>query len=183
MVCTRLDIAHAVGGLSGYMSKPGKEHWTVVNRVFRCLCGNIVNQICHQGRVQPNRVLYVHRFVDANWVGDLDHRRSTSRYVFNLFRGAISWMSKKQSIVALSTTEFEYMPATHASKEVVWLKILCSKIGFKQQVLRIDCDSKSEIFLAKNLAYHSKTKHIDVQYHFFIDMVESKKVLFKKVDT
>ena len=92
-------------------------------------------------------------------------------------------MSKKQVVVALSTTKVEYMAATHASKEVVWLQRLCSELGFKQQVVRIDCDSQSAIFLAKNPAYHSRTKHIDVQYHFVRDMVESMKVLLEKVDT
>ena len=66
-------------------------------------------------------MLDIHGFVDADWVGDLDQRRSTSGYVFSLFRGAVSWMSKRQSVVALSTTEAEYMEATHARKEVVWL--------------------------------------------------------------
>ena len=101
-------------------------------------------------------------FVDADWVGDLDHRRSTSRYVFNLFGGGVSWMYKKQSIVALSNTEVGYMATTHASKEVVWLGRLCSSIGLVQGAISIDCDSQSAIFLAKNPAHHSKTKHIDV---------------------
>jgi hypothetical protein len=92
-------------------------------------------------------------------------------------------MSKRQVVVALSTTEVEYMVATHASKEAIWLQRLCSGIGFVQQVVRLDCDSQSAIFLAKNLAYHSKMKHIDVQYHFVRDMVEDKKVLLVKVDT
>ena len=117
-------------------------------------------------------------------VGDLDQRRSTSGYVFSLFGGAISWMSKKQAVVALLITEAEYMEVTHASKEVIWLQRFCLEIGFKQQaVRRIDCDSKSAIFLAKNTAYHSRTKHIDVQYHFVKDMVESMKVLLEKVET
>jgi hypothetical protein len=75
------------------------------------------------------------------------------------------------------------MAATHASKEAVWLQILCSSIGLVQQVVRLDYDSQSAIFLAKNPSYHSKTKHIDVQYHFVRDMVEGKKVLLEKVDT
>eukprot|EP00253_Pinus_taeda_P004760 PITA_04760 len=161
MVCTRPDIAHAVGVLSRFMSKPGKEHWSTVKRVFRYLCGTS----------------------DYDWAGDLDQRRSTSGYVFNLFGGAVSWMSKKQSVVALSTTEAEYMAATHASKEAVWLQRLCSSMGLVQGAIRIDCDSQSAIFLAKNPAYHSKTKHIDVQYHFVRDMIEDKKVLLVKVDT
>ena len=103
--------------------------------------------------------------------------------MFSLFGGAIKWMSKKQAIVALSTTKFEYMVATHASEEVVWLQRLCLEIGFKQQDVRIDCDNQSAIFLAKNPSYHSRMKHIDVQYHFVRDMVESMKVLLEKVDT
>eukprot|EP00253_Pinus_taeda_P022579 PITA_22579 len=138
MVCTRPDIAHAMGVLSRFMSKLGKEHWTKVK-----------------------------------WVST--YLRGTSDYV--------SWMSKKQSIVALSTTEAKYMAATHASKEAVSLQRLCSSMGLVQGAIRIDCDSQSAIFLAKNPAYHSKTKHIDIQYHFVRDMIEDKKMLLVKVDT
>ena len=92
-------------------------------------------------------------------------------------------MRKRQVVVALSTIEVEYMVATHASKEAVWLERLCSGIGLVQQAVRLDCDSQSAIFLAKNLTYHSNTKHIDVQYYFVRDMVEEKKVLLMKVDT
>jgi phosphoribosyl-AMP cyclohydrolase len=92
-------------------------------------------------------------------------------------------MRKRQVVVALSTTKAEYMETTHASKEAVWLQRLCSGIGLVQQAVRLDCDSQSAIFLAKNPTYHSKTKHIDVQYHFVRDMVEEKKVLLEKVDT
>ena len=117
MVCTRPNIAHAMEVLSRYMSKLGKEHWTTVKRVFRYLRGIIDHEICYQGRVGLDRVLNVHGFVDANWAGDMDQRKSTSGYVFSLFGGAISWMSRKQAVVALSTTEVEYMTDTHASKE------------------------------------------------------------------
>jgi hypothetical protein len=146
MVCTRPDIAHAVGVLSRYMSKLGKEHWTTVKRVFRYLCGTASYGLCYQGRPRLDRVVDIHGFVDAYWGGDLDRMRSTSGYVFNLFGGAISWMSKRQVVVALSTTEVEYMATTHASKEAVWLQILCSGIGLVQQAVRIYCDSQSAIF-------------------------------------
>jgi hypothetical protein len=75
------------------------------------------------------------------------------------------------------------MATTHASKKAIWLQRFCSGIGLAQQVVRIGCGSQSAIFLAKNLTYHSKTNHIDVQYHFVRDMVEDKKVLLLKVDT
>jgi hypothetical protein len=139
--------------------------------------------LCYQGRLVLDKVVDIHGFVDADWAGDLDHRRSTSGYVFNLFREAISWMRKRQVVVALSTTEVEYMATTHASKETIWLQILCSCTGLVQQVVRIDCDSQSAIFLEKNPTYHSKTKHIYIQYHFVREMVEENKVLLMKVDT
>jgi hypothetical protein len=69
-------------------------------------------------------VVDIHGFVDADWARHLDHRRSTSGYVFNLFGGEISWMRKIEAVVTLSTTKDEYMVATHASKEPVWLQIL-----------------------------------------------------------
>eukprot|EP00253_Pinus_taeda_P019604 PITA_19604 len=118
--------------------------------------------LCYQGRPGLDRVLDIHGFVGVDWAIDMDQIRSTSGYVFNLFGGAVSWMSKKQSIVALSTTEAKYMADTHASKEAVWLQRLCSSMGLVQGAIRIECDSQSAIVLARNPAYHSKTKHIDV---------------------
>jgi len=165
------------------MSKPGKEHWTTMKGVFRYLHGTSDCGLCYQGRPGLDRVLDIHGFLDADWVEDLDQRRSTSGYVFNLFGGAVSWMNKRQSAVALLTIEVEYMATTYARKEAVWLRRLCSHMGLVQQDIRIDCDSQSAIFLAKNPAYHSKTKHIDVQYHFVRDIVEDKKALLVKVDT
>src|SRR5271168_2979419 len=140
MVCTRPYIAHAVGVLSRFMSKPGKEHWTAVKRVFRYLCGTSDYGLCYQGRLGLDRMLDIRGFVDVDWAGDLDQRRSTSGYVFNLFGGAVSWMSKKQFVVALSTTKEKYMAATHARKEAIWLQRLCSSMGLVQEVIRIYCD-------------------------------------------
>eukprot|EP00253_Pinus_taeda_P026809 PITA_26809 len=90
MVCTRPDISHAVGVLSRFMSKPGTEHWTTVKRVFRYLCGTSDYGLCYQGRPRLDRVLDIHGFIDADYAGDLDQRRSTSGYVFNLLGGAVS---------------------------------------------------------------------------------------------
>ena len=119
------------------MSKLGKEHWTVVKRVFRYLHGTASYGFCYEARPGLDRVVDIHGFLDADWARDLDNRKSTSGYVFNLFGGTISWMSKRQVVVALSTIESEYMATTHASKEAVWY----SGIGLVQQVVKIYCDS------------------------------------------
>jgi hypothetical protein len=183
MVCTRPNITHVVGVLSRYMSKSGKEHWAKIKRVFKYFRGTTSYGLCYQGRPGLDKVVDIHGFVNADWARDMDRRRSTSGYVFNLFGGAIIWMSKRQVVVALSTTKAEYMVATHARKESIWLQILCLGIGLEQKAMILDCDSQSAIFLEKNPTYHSKTKHIDVQYHFVRDMVKEKKVLLEKVDT
>jgi hypothetical protein len=104
MVDTIPYIAHSMRVLSRYMSKLGKEHLTTVKWVFRYLCGTIDYGIFHQGRFGADRVFDIHGFFYTDWAGDLDHESSTSGYVFNLFGGPISWMSKRQSVVALSTT-------------------------------------------------------------------------------
>ena len=85
MVCTKPDIAQAVGVLSKFMSNPWKDHWTTVKRVFRYLRGTSDYGLYYQGRTGLERVLDIHGFVDADWAGDLDQRRSTSGYVFSLF--------------------------------------------------------------------------------------------------
>jgi hypothetical protein len=162
MVYTRPDIAHAMGVLRRYMSKPGKEHWTTVKRVFNYLRGTTSYGLCHQGRPGLDRVVDIHGFIDVDSDGDLDCRRYSIGYVFNIFGRAISWMRKIQVVVALSTTKVEYMAATHTRKEAVWLPIFCSGIGLVQQAMILDCDSQSAIFLEKNPTYHLKTKYNDV---------------------
>ena len=133
-----------------------------MKRVLRYLHGPCDYGLCYQLIPGLDKVFDIHGFFDADWAGDLDQIRSTSGYVFNLFEGAVKWMSKKQSIVALSTTEAEYMATTHASKEAVWLQRLCSSMGLVHGAIRRDCDNESAILLAKNPPYHSKTKNIDV---------------------
>jgi hypothetical protein len=184
MVCTRPDIAQAVGVLSRFMANPGRVHWDAVKRVFRYLRGTSDYSICYHGNSSgtPHSVC-IRGFVDSDWAGDVDSRRSTSAYVFTMFGGAISWMSKRQPVVALSTTEAEYMAATHACKEAIWLRRLCSDIGVDAGKITISCDSQSAICLAKNPTFHARTKHIDVQFHFVRDMVEDGKVNLEKVDT
>lgn len=108
-------------------------------------------------------------FSDANWGNDIDDRHSICGYVFTLNGGAISWSSKKQSVVALSSTEAEYIGITHAAKEATWIRNLLSEL-YSPQILNypiiIHCDNKSAIELARNATFHSRTKHIAIRYHY-----------------
>ena len=117
------------------------------------------------------------------FAGDLDKRRCTSSYVFTLAGGAISWMSKLQETVALSTIEVEYIVSAHACKEVIWLRGMLREIGRLQNSVPALCDNQSAIHLATNLVYHSKTKHIDVKYHFVRQAIGEGGVDLKKVYT
>ena len=178
MVCTRPDISHAVGVVSRYMANPGKEHWSAVKWVLRYLRGTSSYCISYNKSSE-----YVCEYVNSDFAGDLDKRRSTSGYVFTLAGGAISWMSKLQEIVALSTTEAEYIAASHACKEAIWLKGLFGEFGRLQDNIKLFCDSQSAIHLAKDPAYHSKSKHIPIKYHFVRQVITERGVSLEKVHT
>jgi hypothetical protein len=98
--CTRPYISNAVGVLSRYMSTPGKENWIAIKRVLRYLHGTPLSAICYQGKLEIDKEVNVHGFVDADWAIYLDRRRSTCGYVFRIFSGEINWMSKRHVVVS-----------------------------------------------------------------------------------
>jgi hypothetical protein len=126
MVCTRPDIAHAVGVVSRYMNNPGKEHWEVVKWNLRYLRGTSTHALCFGG---SDTVLQ--GYVDSDMAGDKDSRRSTTGYVFIVGGTTISWISKLQKVVALSTTEKKYVVAKEASKEMIYLQMFMEELGKK----------------------------------------------------
>jgi len=113
-------------------------------------------------------------YIDADMAGDVDSRKSTSRYLTTFIGGAVSWQSKLQKCVALSTTEDEYIAATEAFKEILWMKNFLFELGREQEKYVLRCDSQSAIHLAKNLTFHSHSKHTDVRYHCIRDVLEDK---------
>jgi hypothetical protein len=116
--------------------------------------------------------------MDANWACNVSDRRSTSGFMFSFRSGAVSWSSKKQPTVALSSMETEYRGVVIATCEVVWLQKLLSDLGQLVDVhVVIYCDNISSILLANNPIYHARTKHIEVHYHFI-----REKVLAKEID-
>jgi hypothetical protein len=117
--------------------------------------------------------LQLHGYCDVDWAGDTQDRRSTTGYVFMLGNGAISWNSKRQPTIALSTTEAEYMATSQGIKEAIWLRQLLEDVGFVQEnATKMECDNQGCIALAKNPTHHSRTKHIDIQYHFIREKIE-----------
>ncbi|KAL0540208.1 hypothetical protein IC582_024441 [Cucumis melo] len=122
-------------------------------------------------------------YVDSDYTGDLDKNKSTTGYVFTLASGVVSWFSKLQSVVAMSTTEGEYVAATQASKEAVWLKMLLEELGHERKNISLFCGNQSGLYLARNPAFHAKTKHIQVQYYFVREKVEEGIIDMHKIHT
>ena len=181
MVCTRPDLAYAVSSVSRYMHNPGKDHWSAVKWIFRYLKGTSnIGLVFDRSKAATNGVI---GYVDSDYGGDLDRRRSLSGYIFTLCNSAISWKATLQSIAALSTTEAEYISATEGVKEALWLRGLVNELGLSQDVLIVFCDSQSAIHLTKNSRYHDKTKHIDVKRHFIRDIVTVGNVVVQKIHT
>lgn len=169
MLCTRPDITYAVSQLSRYSSNPTDKHKTAVKHVFRYLQGT-----SNLGLVfdSSKRDLGLCGYTDANWARDHD-KRSTGGYVYMLCGTIISWSSKRQATVALSSCEAEYIAETEAAKEAIWLKRLLNNFHFKTpEAVKIKGDNKGALALAKNPEFHSRTKHIDIRYHFVRQKVE-----------
>ncbi|KAH9679839.1 hypothetical protein KPL71_026297 [Citrus sinensis] len=181
MVCTRPDVAYSVGVVSRFMGNPGREHWNAVKWLLRYMNGTANHGILYGG--SENNSCQVSGFVDSDFAADLDKRRSITGYVFILNGGAVSWKASLQSVVALSTTEAEYIALTEAVKEAKWLSGLVSEFGLKQESVCIGCDSSSAIQLSENPKYHERTKHIDVRLHFVRDEIANGVVNVTKVPT
>ncbi|KAH9655417.1 Integrase catalytic domain-containing protein [Citrus sinensis] len=178
MICTRPDIAQAVGAVSRYMANPGGEHWITVKRILRYIRGTSDVALCYGGSE-----FTVRGYVDSDFARDLDKRKSTIGYVFTLAGATVRWVSKLQIVVALSITEAEYMAATQACKEAIWIQRLLEELGHKQQKIPVFCDSQSVLHIARNPAFHSRIKHIGVQYHFVREVVEDGSVDLQKIHT
>nr|GEU73882.1 cysteine-rich RLK (receptor-like protein kinase) 8 [Tanacetum cinerariifolium] len=116
-------------------------------------------------------------YTDSDWAGSVDDMRSTSGNCFTLGTAVISWSSKKQASVALSSTEAEYVAAAAASCQAVWLRRILKDVGHEQVKLTIiKCDNKSAVLLARNLIYHGRTKHIEIKHHYIRELIANGEV-------
>lgn len=190
MLGTRPDIAYAVTALSQFSHNPGPIHWSGVKRLLRYLRGTMDYKLTYSGSSSSSPP-DIHSFpvlsgyCDSDWGSDLNNRRSITGYVFTLAGGAISWQSKKQPTVALSSVEAEYMASTQATKEALWWRAFLKELGLNNinHSTRIHSDSQGSMALAKNPEYHSRTKHIDIQHHFVREHVAKRNVHFEFIGT
>lgn len=166
-VATRPDITFAVSTLSQFLDNPGEAHWDAVKRVFRYLAGTKEFALTF-GTEHHDLVAYT----DADGATQ-EHRKAISGSAFLIDGGTISWSSRKQEIVTLSTAEAEYVAATHAAKECIWLRRLLDELSpHIPTPTTLFCDNQAACKIATTDNFHARTKHIDIRYHFIRQTIE-----------
>lgn len=151
------------------MEKPTEQHLLAAKQILRYVQGTLDFGIQYK---RDREAVELEGFVDSDYAGDGDDRRSTSGYVFMLGGGAVSWSSKKQPIVTLSTTEAEYVAAANGACQAVWMRNILEEIGFAQEdFTTLWCDNSSAIKLSRNPVLHGRSKRIHVRFHFLRELV------------
>ena len=179
-VCTRPDITQAVGALSRFMSAPTTDHWDAAMGVLRYLSTTADYGIVYSKQPETAGLA---GYSDADFAGDLESRRSTTGAVFLLAGGAISWSSRVQPSVAVSTTEAEYMAAAACTKEALWLRKLMSDFDLHVPTVQLLCDNQAAITLMMNPISSARSKHIDVLHHFVRERAARAEVSFQYIST
>ena len=175
MIGTRPGISYAVGKLAQFCESPKLKHWTAVKRVLRYVSGSRTMGICFDGAAELRALGYC----DADWAGDVKDRKSTSGYIFMMGGSALSWASRKQTVVSTSSCEAEYIAMSTACKEWMWLKRLVSVFTShtgKSDKMKLFSDSQSGIKLSQNESINRRNKHIDITYHYVRDVVKKGEI-------
>ena len=169
LTTTRPDVMFVVSLISRFMDCPTELHLQSAKRILRYLKGTIDFGVFYKKGGNEELVAYT----DSDYAGDLDDRRNTLGYVFMLSSGAVSWSSKKQHVVSLSTTATEFIAATSCSCQAIWLRRILEGLNHAQHDSTIVyCDNSSTIKLSKNLVMHGRCKHIDVHFHFLRELTK-----------
>nr|CAE04657.2 OSJNBa0061G20.13 [Oryza sativa Japonica Group] len=180
LVNTRPDLAYSVGYASRFMEKPTSEHWAAVKHILRYISGTIKTG-CWYGREEVGNAKLV-GFSDSDMAGDLDDRKSTTGVLFRYGGSLISWQSQKQKVVALSSSEAEYIAATTAACQGIWLsRLIAELLDAEPGQTTLMIDNKSAINLCKIPVFHDRSKHIDTRYHFIRECVEKKQIAVEYV--
>ncbi|KAL3523497.1 hypothetical protein ACH5RR_016331 [Cinchona calisaya] len=181
MLCTRPDVSYALSITSRYQSDPGESHWTAVKNILKYLRRTKDVFLVYGGL---EKELVVNGYTDASFQSDRDDFRSQSGYVFCLNGGAVSWKSSKQATIADSTTEAEYIAASDAAKEAVWIRKFVTELGVVPSITNpvdIYCDNNGAIAQAKEPRSHQRSKHIQRRYHLIREIIERGDVKICKV--
>lgn len=178
----RLDGSYAVSKLARYMNNYNIAHWRGVQQLLRYFKGTTDIGITYNGKHDTNTNI-LEGYVDADWAADIDTRRSQTGYIFYLNGGPVSWQSKKQTTVALSTVEAEYMAMSAATQELLYLRQLLEDLGFPQRnATTLYEDNQGTMALATGRGGMAKrTKHIDIRHHFVKEKIAAAQLKIEYV--
>eukprot|EP00253_Pinus_taeda_P026732 PITA_26732 len=180
LTATRPDISFAVSYISRFMSAPKADHWIAAKRVLRYVRGTSDYGLLYTCSSDP----ILSGYTDSDWAGSIDDRKSTAGYVFSLGSSAVTWTSKKQQAVALSSTKAEYRGEVKASCEAVWLRRMLADMHASQTgPTSLFCDNQGVLKLAKNPVFHERTKHVETHCHYIRQLVEDESVQLRYVPT
>ncbi|MCH99895.1 cationic amino acid transporter 1-like, partial [Trifolium medium] len=176
---TRPDLAYSVGVVSKFMQKPKLSHLAATKRILRYIRGTVDYGIIFPNSDKGNQCELT-AYTDSNWCGDADDRKSTAGYVFLLNNAPIAWCSKKESVVALSSCEAEYIAASLCACQAIWLVNLIEEMmGEDHGSVTMNIDNISAINLAKNPVAHGRSEHIETRFHYLREQVNNGKLCLK----
>jgi Reverse transcriptase (RNA-dependent DNA polymerase) len=180
---TRPDLAYSVGIVSRYMESPKTEHMAIVKHILRYIKGTL-GMGCYYERKKAGVKPCLMGYSDSDMAGDVDDRKSTTGVVFFLGSNLISWSSRKQTVVALSSCEAEYIAATSTACQGVWLgSLFADLLNQNPGKVMLNIYNKSAISLCKNPVHHDRSKHIDTRFHYIRECVEEGKIMIEHIGT
>jgi hypothetical protein len=177
-LATRPDLSFSVSLLSRFQANPGIDHWNALLHVI----GYVKNTLDYGLTYLRDEELSPMAFVDADYGGCRDTRRSTSGYVFTMTGGPVTWSSKRQSMVALSTVEAEYVAMSRCAQQMVWMQSWLDEVTIEHTrpgVMKGDC--RGAIALTKNTKDHEKVKHIDIRHHYICELIQSEAITIEQI--
>jgi len=176
---TRPDLAFTANTLSRFNANPGKAHWKAAKHALRYLIGTTSLGITYTKSSKP-----LHAYVDSDWGGNIDNRRSCTGLILILAQGPISWKAKQQKSVALSTMEAEYMALSEVVKEAIYTRRLLTYMdggAYTKGPTCIHCDNQRAIKFSRESIYHQRSKHVDIRFHFTREAQEAKEVVVQYI--
>lgn len=182
MLCSRPDLCVSISILSRYQSCASQDLWQALKRVLRYIKGTVDFSLIFTRDVTSH---HIEGFADSDWAGDGVDRKSTTGYIFKVFGCTVSWASRKQATVALSSTEAEYIALSQAVSEACWLRYLVFDLKVVDQYIcvKIFEDNQSTIKVTKNPEFHKRLKHVDIKFHFIRDKIRENFVSVSYINT
>jgi hypothetical protein len=177
---SRPDIFVAVNFYSKFQNSPSNEHFLGLKRILRYLKGTIDFKLVY---TKENEKETLTGYADADFANDVDDRKSISGYIFKLFGNTVSWSTKKQATISLSSTEAELIAMCHAAKEGIWISNLLSEIGIECKPFLLREDNIPCIKIAEEPREHQRLKHLDIKYLFVRDLIKEGKMKIKYLES